>query len=119
MLFKRVKKADNDGITWSRPVLVTNDKDKSYLDILPMIYEAKDNYYIVWVTYNRLSRNKGEAVEVPLSNPNMENVAHFADGYSVRVVPAQGGKYIMFYVTDAMDKGGQKDIFFQFFRKTQ
>lgn len=109
----------NDGITWSRPVLVTNDKDKSYLDILPMIYEAKNNYYIVWVTYNRLSRNKGEAVEVPLSNPNMENVAHFADGYSVRVVPAQGGKYIMFYVTDAVDKGGQKDIFFQFFQRTQ
>ena len=110
-----------NGIQWDRPVSVTNDTDIQYLDILPTAYETKDDCYIVWVTWHRATPNDADAVEVPLSDARAERAARLVKGFSVRVVPAAGEKFIAFYVHDEIeketDKGDNNDVYYQFFQR--
>lgn len=110
-----------DGIEWDEPVAVTNDTDHPYLDILPTAYETKDDCYIVWVTWHRVTPNDADAVEVPLSDARGERAAPFVKGVSVRVVPADEEKFIVFYVHDETeketDKGDNHDVYYQFFER--
>jgi hypothetical protein len=110
-----------NGTQWDRPVAVTNDTDALYLDILPTAYEAKDDCYIVWVTWHRVTPNDADAVEVPLSDARGERAAPLVKGFSIRVLPADDGKFIVFYVHDDGErKAGKKpnhDVYYQFFKR--
>jgi len=107
----------DDGFTWNgKQHLLTDDRPRQFLDMIPFVFEFDDEAYLMWMTYGR-GKDRDGAIAVPLSNLDHRQAKLYAKGFSYKFLPTENkGEYIMFYVHDAIDRGGKKDVFYRFLR---
>ncbi|MHC4070419.1 MAG: glycoside hydrolase family protein [Planctomycetota bacterium] len=95
----------DDGFTWNaQQHLLTDDRQRQFLDMIPFIFEFGEEAYLMWMTWGRGEGRDG-AVAVPLSDLDHRQAKFYAMGFSYKFVRTENeGEYIMFYVHDAIDR---------------